>query len=187
MQLLPARQQADDVMADGTPQSSVILRTCTLADLWLVCRNMRQYDVDEFMADSGAEQWNFETAAIALANKRGVRFCLALPNGDPLACGGFDEMTPGNWQSWLIGTEDGWRGHWRSITKATIGAFDSLFASGARRVQVNTLESRSEAIRWYTQSLHMTHEGVWRGYGANGENFAQFAVLKQEWDHGRRR
>lgn len=175
-------------MSDGNREHEFLsLRDCNLADLWLVCSKLRQYDIDEFLASTGAPSWNFETMAGAMYSKVGPRFCLSFDNGDPVACAGFDELAPGSWQAWLLGTEEGWKHHWRAITKGVVDGFDRLFESGARRIQIHTLESRKDAIRWYEKSLRMRAEGVWREYGSGGENFALYAVLKQEWVNGRRR
>ena len=95
----------------------------------------------------------------------------------PAAAGGYHMTFEGVWQSWMVGTEDGWKNHWRSITKGCRWLADALFDQGARRLQTSALASRTEAIRWYIKGLKMKPCGVWEGYGRHGEAVAHFERL----------
>lgn len=161
------------------PPSSVV--PCRLVHLVYVCERMRADEIEQYAALCGP--FDPERAAIAFARAPGHKFTVLGPDGFPAACGGYEEVFPGVWQSWMAGTPAGWTTSWRAITKGSRWLADGLLELGARRLQTNALASRTEAIEWYERGLGLKREGTWRSYGANGEDVACFARVR-EADHG---
>ena len=150
------------------------------AHIVLLCQDMRPDEIEQYVALTGAESYNPEVAARGFMNTGGVKFTLVDEHHDPLVAGGFEEIIPGVWQSWMVGNMDGWATHWRTITKGCRWVMDGLFEMGARRLQTTALASRTDAIRWYERGLGMQREGTWRNFGAKGEDVACFARVRRE-------
>lgn len=159
------------------PPSNVVL--CRPSHLLYLCERIRDDEREQYMALSFTDTYDAEEAALVFANKGGMKFTVLDSDGFPAAAGGYEEVAPGVWQSWMVGTPDGWRREWRAMTKATRWLIDGLFQMGARRLQTNTLADRADAIRWYEKGLGLTYEGTLRGYGKGGEDVAQFARLRE--------
>lgn len=113
-------------------------------------------------------------------NKTGPQFTLVDSLGVPLVCGGWESMGEGIMQSWMVGTDEAWDKHWRSITKGCRWLMDALLSNGIRRLQTNALASREAACRWYVDGLGMQPEGVWRKFGRQGQDVACFARVKED-------
>lgn len=148
-------------------------------DLIYLCDRMREDEVQQYMAFSEADRFDPDVAALAFANTPGPQFTLLDADGVPVCAGGWFSVGPGVWQSWMVGTMDGWARHWRDITKSSRWLMDQLLANGARRLQTNALACRTEALEWYEKGLLMVPQGVWKGYGRGGEDVAHFARLKE--------
>jgi hypothetical protein len=156
----------------------------TLIDLLQLAAQARDDERAQYEALVG-EPWHAENVAHHLYGRIGHKFGLYGDDGTPIAVGGWDPVLDGVWQAWMIGSDEGWTRHWFPITRAARRVMRTLFNSdGARRLQVNVLESRVKACEWYVRGLGMTHEGTMRGFGVNGENVATFARLKED-RHGR--
>ncbi|WP_052812276.1 hypothetical protein [Xanthomonas campestris] len=157
---------------------------CKTAHLVYLAGNMRATEQEQFLAVTGAKQYDPEMGAHWLINvaarSGGFAFTAVLDDNRPAAAGGFEPISPGVWQSWMVGTEEGWAQQWRSITKASRWTAERIFESGAHRVQTTALVGRKEAIVWFQRSLGMHPEGIWRAFGANGEDFASFSRLRGE-------
>lgn len=82
----------------------------------------------------------------------GPRFTV-LSDGLPIACGGYFPVDDGVWQSWMLGTMDGWKDHWITITKCVRWLIDAMLATCADRLETYVLTSRTQAIQWYERSL----------------------------------
>lgn len=147
----------------------------TLADLLIICRNMRPDEIEQAQAFFPLDEWDADRLAAIMYLKEGPKFTLVDDNGNPIIVGGFEPVSEGVMQSWMAGTMEGWEAHWRSITKASRWLMDSLLANGIRRLQTNALASRAEACNWYVKSLKMEPEGIWKGYGRQGQDVAAFA------------
>jgi hypothetical protein len=158
------------------PPSNVI--PCKNWHITYLCEQMRPDEREQYVALSFAAAYDPEIAAANLINLQGPRFAVLGADGMPVCAGGFHEIQPGIWQSWMVGTMDGWSTHWRSMTKAARWLMQALFDNGARRLQTNALSSRTAACLWYTRSLNLKFEGVLRQYGRNGEDVSCFGRVR---------
>ncbi|MGE7136035.1 hypothetical protein ACQKIE_00180 [Luteibacter sp. NPDC031894] len=156
------------------PGSNVV--PCTLLHLLYLCERMREDERAQYVALSGAREFVPEVAAVGFYNTPGLKFTVLGPDLFPAAAGGAEEIGPGVWQTWMVGSPDGWAKTWRSLTKAASWMIGGLLEQdGVRRVQATCLCARSAASRWFERSLGMQPEGIWRKYGRNGEDVAIFA------------
>lgn len=175
-------------MADGsarTPKAPTGLRECSLLDLLRLCFDLRGEEVEQYLAVSFADTYDHERAAIAFYSRPGPKFCIEVDNR-PVCAGGYEEVAPGVWQSWMVGTDASWREHGLAITRASRWVMGRMFdVYGARRLQTNGLAERSLACEWYERGLKMKPEGVWRAFGRNGEDVAAYSILREEWSNGR--
>lgn len=152
-----------------------------------LCQNMRPDEIEQHMAIAGAdksvEDYNPRVAALGFVNIDGVGFFLLDRHDMPCAAGGYgiDQYMPGVWQSWMVGTEQGWKDNWRDITKATRWIMSELMTGGARRLETSVTASRTHAQDWYTKFLGMTFEGVRRSYCASGEDVLLYSMTKEDW------
>lgn len=147
----------------------------TLPDLVVLCRSMRPDEIEQAMAFFPMETWDPDWFAAMTYLKGGPKFTLLDDSGVPVIAGGYESVSDGVMRSWMVGTTDGWSKHWRSITKATRWMMDSLLASGIRRLETSVLASRGLTCHWYEKSLKMSPEGIWKGYGRQGQDVAAYA------------
>ena len=141
-------------------------------DVFYLCERMRADEQEQMRAffDLDAEQ-----TPLFFLNKTGPRYTLIGDDGMPLACGGWEPVSDGVMQSWMIGCDEAWTTHWRSLTKASRWLMDALLSHGIRRLQTNALASRTGACEWYERGLGMKPEGIWRQYGRQGQDVAAFS------------
>ena len=148
----------------------------TLADIEHVVQRMRADEVEQYLAFTGHETFDPSWCALTFANYGPIRYVLYDDKGYPAVVAGWYHVYPGVLQCWMAATEDAWEHHWRSITKGCRWLIEELFKlPETRRLQMNALASRTEAIEWYEKSLLMQHTGTVEKYGANGEAAAFFA------------
>lgn len=162
---------------------------CRLWHLLYLCENMRVDEIEQYMALSGAESFSPEVAAAGFYNTGGPMFSLIGKDGLPVVAGGYFQVVPGVWNSWMVGTKDGWANYWRSITKASRWMMDFMFQDmGARRLETSAITSRAEACWWFVKSLGMAEEGIRVGFGQKGEDVAIYGKLRpaEEVKDGRR-
>jgi hypothetical protein len=155
------------------------LIACRNGHLVYLCDRMREDERLQYEALTGCA-YNPEVAATGFINLPGVKFTVIGPDGFPAASGGYHEVIPGVWQSWMVGTEEGWRTSWRLITKATRWLIEGLMAGGARRLQTTALANRTCAIEWYTRALGLKYEGTHKKFGAHGEDVVAFARVAED-------
>lgn len=167
-----------DMRAPSRPPSNVI--ACRDRHLSYLCEHMRKDEIEQYLALTGAKEYDYETAARGFSNMGGMKFTVLGDDNLPAAAGGYEEVSPGVWQSWMVGTQAGWDAQWRSLTKATRWLMAGLFDLGARRLQTNCLSSRTRAIDWYERSLGLQREGTWRQFGSDGQDVACFARVKED-------
>ena len=168
-------------MADGDMKTaSVRMMAPLVEDIAYLSRRMRADEVEQWLALTGFTDYDPNEAARAvLATMGEVAFCLVDAHDRPIVAGGFTRVRPGVWQSWMIGTDESWAAHWRSITKAARKTMDRLLATpDCNRVQTLALESRTEAHRWYVEGLGMVDEGPKRRVFANGADGREFSKVK---------
>jgi len=155
----------------------MILAEPTMIELLFLCSEAREDEIEQYEALVGV--WDFERAAIGFYNKFGIKFSLLNDEGTAICAGGWEEIIPGVWQSWMVGTDNYWEKYWRSITKYSRRVMDGLFDTGARRLQTGALASRVEACNWYVRGLKMEREGLCRSFGLKGEDMATFVRIKE--------
>lgn len=158
------------------PPSNLI--PCRNAHLQYLCERMRPDEIEQYIALTQHDTFNPDLVALTFMNMPGLKFTLIDDDCLPVCAGGYHEVLPGIWQSWMVGTMDGWEKHWRSITKGSRWLMDGLFQMGARRLQTTALASRAHALQWYERSLGMQREGVMRGYGRNGEDVVMYGRVR---------
>lgn len=173
------------------PRKKWRLEPLTLLDLIMLCANMRQDEVEQYMAMTGAEKFDFERAAVGFYQTPGIRFLLVNAAGQVLAAGGFQEVRTKVWRSWLVGTDAAWTDHWRSITEASRFVADCLFEDGAQRIEDYMLASRVGAAKWCVNGLRMQLDGVLPNYAADGSDVAVYSrtikqIQEEEANYGRR-
>ena len=189
-------------MADGSHITTGLrLATPIVEDFAYLARRMRPDEIDQFLAFSGATEWSPDSAARELLAKRGASFVLVDPGNLPVVAGGFEPISRGVVEAWMLGTMDGWAEHWRRITTACRrqmdaqcrraaggfrwrrsaaaggGLMDGQFASGGRRVRICALASRTKTHEWYERGLGMQREGVLRRYCADGSDAVMFSRI----------
>jgi hypothetical protein len=90
-------------------------------------------------------------------SRQGPKFTV-LADGLPVAAGGYFLVGERTWQSWMLGTMDGWTHHWRSITKAVRWLLDAMLETCADRLETYVLSARTKAIEWYERSLFLVRD-----------------------------
>lgn len=153
------------------------IRPAGMLDLLTLCAEARDDEIHQQVALTGLP-WDIDAVAVAHYRRPGIKFTLARADDRAVCAGGWDEIAPGVWESWMVGTQAGWAAHWRAITKGSRQIMRQLFECGARRLQVPCLLSRAAACRWHERGLLMERESVMRGYGADGEDVAMFVRLR---------
>lgn len=162
----------------SSPGSSVI--QCSLKHLLYLCERMREDERAQYLALSGAATYSPEAAAVGFWETPGLKFAVLGVDGLPAAAGGAEEISPGVWQTWMVGSPEGWSKVWRSLTRAAAWMVGGLLEQDdVRRVQATCLCAREAAARWFERSLGMQSEGVWRRYGRNGEDVCIYARVKE--------
>jgi hypothetical protein len=147
-----------------------------------LCHQMREEEREQYTVMTG-QIYHPGQAARRFINAAGdaPRLCSVTvvgADGYPAVAGGYEYVSPGVWQSWMLGTAQGWAGHWRSITKASRWVADRAFDIGAHRLQIQCLTSRRAALTWFDKALGFSPEGVMRGYGPAGQDVALYARLR---------
>jgi hypothetical protein len=160
------------------PKPPTNIRPPRLSDIWQMCANLRQDEIDKYMAMNSEPHWDFEQAARRFDRMIGHKICLFDTDGAPIIVAGWEPIVPGVFDGWMLGTEEGWDKHWRAITRVTRWGMDYLMASGAHRLQIMSLASRDKACEWYERGLKMRQEGTLALYGRHGEDVATFVRLR---------
>lgn len=160
--------------------STTLIDSPTVQDLAYLCTRMREDERDQFCALNRLDAYDADAAARQLAGLPGPSFALLGPDGMPVAAGGFVSVRPGVYQSWMVGTEDGWAAHWRDLTKSCRRVMDFLLQDGdCHRIETVCLASRTKAGRWYMKGLGERFEGVQRGWFPDGRDAAWYAKVKE--------
>lgn len=170
-------------MADGAATVIPAIRIVApeVEDIGYLSRRMRADEIEQWLALTGFKAYDPNRAAASIIATMGeVSFCLIDRAGSPIVAGGYEEVRPGVWQSWMVGTEDSWAKHWRAITKYAKSTMTTLLQSDrAHRVQTHALASRKAAHVWYARGLGMTYEGTHRAYFADGQDAVCYARVKE--------
>lgn len=159
---------------------TALLANPTVADLFSLCQRMCAEEKDQFCAATGSETYDPEAAVRALVGVAGWQFCLLGDSGIPVAAGGFFQVRPKVWQTWMVVADGGWERYWREITKSCRRMMAQLFASGeCHRIETVALASRTKAGRWYMKALGERFEGVARAWFPDGRDAAIYAKVKE--------
>lgn len=151
---------------------------CSAWHILFLVDNMRADEIEQYIALTGAETYRKDVVVSGMLNMMltGPAFTVVGADGLPVSAGGYTEVIPGVYNSWMVGTQAGWDKYWRRITIGTRWVMDFMFEEmGARRLQTSALVSRDAACWWYQKSLKMVPEGVWVRFGRDGEDVACFA------------
>lgn len=147
-----------------------------LLELVFICAQLSESERGQFEA-LGFGEFDPERVAAVLHAKEGPKLLLRV-DGVPVACGGYDSVSPGVMQSWMVGTVDGWAQHGRAITRETRRFMRVLLGvEGIRRLQTMCLADRADARRWY-EAIGLTCEGVLRGFAGDGRDCALYARVE---------
>jgi hypothetical protein len=159
---------------------TALLANPAIVELFDLCNRMCAEEKDQFCAATGAAVYDPEAAARVLVGIGGWQFCLLDDAGAPVAAGGFVEVRPMVWQSWMVVAEGGWESHWRELTKSCRRMMKRLFGSGkCHRIETVALASRTKAGRWYMKALGERFEGVARAWFPDGRDAAIYAKVKE--------
>ena len=167
-------------MADGNFHASCRLAQPSVFDVGWLSERMRPDEIAQWCALTGHATYDPELAARSIVATMGpLAFCLVGPDNMPVVVGGFTEDRPGVFQTWMVGTEEGWAKHWRAITRHSRRSIDALLESGrAHRIQTHALASRTAAHAWY-ERLGMQREGTLRSYFADGQDAVVFSKVRE--------
>lgn len=164
------------------PPSNAI--PCQPAHLVYISSRMREDEKAQFLAVTGYPEFSADAALEwmldAARRSEGFAFTVLCDDNLPAAAGGFHPVGAGVWQSWMVGTPEGWEQQWRSLTKISRFLMWRLFDLGAHRLQTSAITSRVKAIEWFERSLGFKPEGVFRHFGLRGEDIANFSRLRGE-------
>ena len=161
----------------NNPPSNLV--ACRNVHISYLCERMRPDEIEQYLALTGNKEFDSDVAARGFMTIPGLKFTILDDKGMPAAAGGFEPIGRGVYQSWMLGCMDGWENAWRSITKGARWMMDGLLEGDARRLQTTALASRTKTIEWYEQSLGLVREGTLRQFGANGEDAAIFARVRE--------
>lgn len=150
-----------------------------IEDLAYLARNMRQDEIAQDLAMTGAAEYDPQQAILKMAAVPGPKFVL-LADGVPVVAGGFWQVRPGVWEGWQLGTMAGWEKHWRAITRWTRKLNDRMLAEPyVHRLQLYGMAGRDKTFEWYERSLGYRREATLSRYCANGADAVLFARTKE--------
>lgn len=173
-------------MADGCAIAGVRLATPIVGDFVYLAQNMRDDEIAQWLALTGAADYNPDLCARGFLALTGPAFVLVGPDNLPVVAGGFEPIRPGVYQTWMAGTTAGWAKHWKAITRHSRRLVDGMLRDGvAQRVQTYALASRTAAHTWYERGLGQTFEGVHRSFFADGQDAVCYARIVEDVTHGR--
>lgn len=153
----------------------------SLEDICYVADNMRQDEIEQHLSITGkTEYYPNEFVARVLDFMGEIRFGMYDNDGVPYCIGGYTEVSPMVWQTWMMGTQEGWEKNWRSITKLSKRTMDNLLDSPiCHRIQCYSLHSRHKTHEWYRRGLGMEFEGIRYKRFADGQNAACHIKIKE--------
>lgn len=160
---------------------SASVTTPSVSDLAYLARHMRPDEIDQYLAGTGASEYDPDAAARLFVATPGPSFLIVGSDGLPAVAGGFFRVRPGVWEGWQCGTAAGWDKHWRTITKHTRRLNDAMLARpDVHRLQLVALAGRAQTFDWYERALGYVREGVQRRGCADGRDAVMFARVKEQ-------
>lgn len=121
-----------------------------------LAQRMRPDEIEQWLAFSGEPVYRPESIVDYVLAERGTNYTVMGEDGIPAVAGGYFCLRVGVWQSWMVGTLDGWALHWRSITKAVRWLIAALLEVGAQRLETYVIASRVRAMDWYVRGMGLT-------------------------------
>ena len=149
----------------------------TAADIACVAARMRPDEVAQWLALTGAKEYDADAAARAAIASGGPAWALVDISGRPFAVGGFHVERPGVANVWMMGTPDGWTKYWRAITRVCKRAISDLLAADFHRVEVTSLASRVCTHAWYRR-IGLTIAEPARAWFSDGSDAMTFAAVR---------
>lgn len=146
---------------------------CLPAHLAYLAERMREDEIEQFLAFTGYESYTPEAIIQEIDAMEGPKFTVLQADGYPAAAGGYFYVGEGVWQSWMLGTMEGWEKNWRSLTRATRWLMDALLSCGAKQLQTFVIASRTHTMEWYARSLKMDCERLLRINGFAAAKFVR--------------
>ena len=141
-----------------------------VTDLVRLAYEMRDDEKDQWCAVTGEPDYDADKAGRMFAQIGGISWTYVNAAGEPVASGGFEEVRPKVWQTWMAGTMEAWEQHWRPITRHAKRLGDSLLREGhAHRIQTYALAERTAAHRWY-EALGQRFEATLEQFFADGRD-----------------
>lgn len=156
----------------------ITLSAPNLMDLLKLACVPQEDEREQYLSMTG-EDWIVDRVACDLYNRNGVQYVL-LEDDQPICAGGFDPVSPGVWQTWMLAKEGAWKDHGAAITKHSREMIDELLKGPARRIECWAVASRTKACEWYEKGLKMEREATLRQYGVNGEDVAVYVKLREQ-------
>lgn len=133
---------------------------CLPVHIAYLAERMRPDEIEQWLAFTGYDTYTPESFCNEVEAMQGPRFTVLQSDGYPAAAGGFYCVGDGVWQSWMVGTMEGWEKNWRALTKTCRWFIAAMLspACGAKKLQTFALASRTHAMEWYARGLQMECE-----------------------------
>lgn len=153
----------------------------SIQDFLDVAYNMREDEVEQYLSIVGKDKYvPEEFVKTMLQYMSEITFVLYDNDGVACCIGGLVETRQKVWQTWMMGTQEGWDNHWRSITKLSRRVIDDLLNSNmGHRVHCYSLHSRHKTHEWYRRGLGMDFESINHKFFADGQNAACHVKIKE--------
>ena len=90
-------------MLARNPNKPASIITPSLTVLSWLCERARPDEIEQYEALTGAP-YDPEAAAVAFWQAGKWELAVAHPDGRPAAAGGWQQISSGVWQSWMVGT-----------------------------------------------------------------------------------
>lgn len=153
------------------------INRATAGDVRAVALAMRERDFDEFTATS--DVYDRRLLAHNLSLKYGGRddVLVGCADGEPVCIGGTIETWPGVISLLFFATDDFpkiGRGITRWIRREL---FPRYYKSGVHRIQAISHGKHRDAHAWL-KALGLEQEAVFKGFGRDGQDFVQFAQVR---------
>lgn len=168
--------------ADGSPVIPAIRLAAPLVQDYLrLAQIMRPDEIAQYLSVTGQTEYDPDECARRFLSLNGVAHALIDRDGRAILIGGHEEVRPGVWQGWMMGSMDGWGRYGFAICRAARRMQDLLLATDrCHRVQILASPNRKAAHVWYERCLGMSFEGANRKYFADGSDALCFAIVKED-------
>lgn len=154
----------------------MMLRRPTYEQLVSICSHLETSELNERLAMDGFE-YDPVLVASRLARRDGPAHVFLDDKRVPYFAAGFTLDRPGVMSAWSVSTPDCPK-HVLEMTRVSRRVIRTLLQNGTHRINILCLASRLHARRWY-ESLGASLEWTLTAYGANGEDFALYTILRR--------